>query len=131
MRKAAAWLFMASALFLLCGKSQKKWVGTYMLEVNDENRDVFNSFRDLNTPWPHVTLYSDGTFTLIQPRDSGRGLYRVEGHTLIMTLTEYDGGRPPGNLAQSKTIQADPDFRFIMFEGPQGVPWIRLKEMVE
>ena len=110
-----------------CSKEQP-WVGTYMMTVNDENREVFKVFQKNNTPWPHVNIMKDGTFTLIQPRASGSGVYRVDETRIIMTLTEYNGGPPPGNLAESKTIESRSNYQFIMFEGPNGVPWIKLPD---
>ena len=112
---------------LYCSK-EKPWVGTYMLTVNDENRELFETFQQNNTPWPHVRIEDDGKFTLIQPRASGSGVYRVDGSRLFMTLTEYNGSLPPGNLAQTKTIESRDNFQFIMFEGPTGDPWIKLPD---
>ena len=121
-------LFTLCVLVLIACSRQKPWIGTYMLVVNDENRDVFNTFQQMNTPWPHVELFEDGKFTLIQPQHSGSGVYRVEGDKLIMTLTEYNGVPPLGNLAQSKTIETRENFMYILFEGPNNPPWIKLPD---
>jgi len=120
-------LLFISISIMYCSR-EKPWLGTYMLVVTDENREVFEALKNANKPWPHVTILEDGTFTLIQPQDAGSGIYRVEGAQLIMTLTEYNGSLPPGNLAQSKTIESKDNFQFIMFEGPGGNPWIKLPD---
>jgi hypothetical protein len=111
-----------------CSQKEKPWVGTYMLMVSDENREVFDALKEANRPWPHVNIMEDGTFTLFQPQASGSGVYRVEGTQLIMTLTEYNGNPPSGNLAQRKTIETKNNFQYIMFEGPNGEPWIKLPD---
>jgi hypothetical protein len=123
--KNLPWIFIVS-LFFFGFTSERPWVGTYTLEIKEENREMFEMFQDLNMVWPEIALHEDGTFLLKKTEGNMviTGTYSVEGSTLTLRATACNDEPPSGIYAKPYIAEFKEKYRVLLMDGPDKEPWI-------
>lgn len=112
------------ALSIECSK-EKPWVGTYTLEVNEENREAYKVFQNMSLNWPTITLNEDGTYTMVKSAAESKGTYRIKKREAILTMREYNGEPLKSRSEKPKIIHFNEDYRGFLMEGYDRDRWIR------
>jgi hypothetical protein len=112
------------ALSIECSR-EKSWVGTYTLEVNEENREVYNVLQNMGLNWPTITLNADGTYTMVKSAVESKGTYRIQKRKATLTMTEYNGEPLKSRSEKPRIIHFNEDYRGFLMEGYDRDRWVR------
>ena len=114
-------------LVMACKSGPSPWLGTYALEITEENMEMYEMFQEMEMTWPEITLNEDGTFLTIKTEGNVqiKGTYTVERTTLTIQATEVDGQPPDGKYAAPHSAEFKEDFMILMMEGPDRERWVR------
>ena len=126
--KSFASFFTAGILLVMaCKSGPSPWLGTYALEITEENKEMYEMFREMEMTWPEITLNEDGTFLTVKTEGNVQiqGTYTVEGSILTIQATDVGGKSPEGKYAEPHSAEFKEDFKVLMMEGPDRERWIR------
>lgn len=112
------------ALSIECSR-EKPWVGTYTLEVNEENREAYEVFQNMSLNWPAITLNEDGTYTMVKSAVESGGTYCMQNHEAILTMKEYNGEPLESPSEKPRIIHFNEDYGGFLMEGYDRDRWIR------
>ncbi len=121
-------LFFLGILLMVVGcTSDRPWIGTYALEITEENKDMYDMFLEMGMVWPEITLNEDGTFITHKTEGGVKisGTYTVEGTTLTIHAQDVGGDEPEGKYAEPHSALFKEDFQVLMMEGPDKEKWVR------
>lgn len=132
MKERKRFLLIVIGLLVMSCSSERPWIGTYALEVTEENKEAVEMFKEMNLVWPEITLKEDGSFLVLKTEGNARltGTYTVEGTTITLKMGDVAGEPPKGKYAEPHTAEFRDDFKILMMEGPDKERWVR-KEINE
>ena len=112
--------------------SERPWIGTYALEVTDENKEMVDMFKEMDMVWPEITFNNDGTFQLFKTEGNVKitGTYTVDGTTMNLQALDVGGKPPDGKYAKPHAAEFTDSFQVLMMEGLDKEKWVR-KEVNE
>jgi len=102
------------------------FIGTYVLEVNDDSRQAFATVRAANMQWPEMSFYEDGTYIMINPEGTRKGVFTWEDGILTLTCKEFNFENATGKESVPKTFKFEQNFRLLLQQGTSQDRWIRL-----
>ncbi|HHS12276.1 MAG TPA: hypothetical protein ENN03_00745 [bacterium] len=102
MKKTLLYSILIGLSFFTCTRDNP-WLGTYMLQPGESQKDAFDMYRSMGVPWPQIVFRDDGTFLLIKEDGYGHGVYQVKKENLNLKLVYFGGKQVTGNDAETVT----------------------------
>ena len=120
-------MFCVLTAFSFSHGSDKPWIGTYQLEITDQNREMAAMFKDMDMYWPEISLHADSTFILLKSEGNTKitGTYTIQKTTLMIIALKVGGQPPEGIFAKPYSVEFKNDFQVLMFEGPEKEKWVK------
>jgi hypothetical protein len=100
MKKTLLNIVLIGLSFFTCTRDNP-WLGTYMLQPRESQKDDFNMYKIMGVPWPQMIFRDDGTFLLIKENGYGHGVYQVKGENLNLKLVYFGGKQVSGRDAET------------------------------